>query len=201
MQSVREGEARACSTAFCACVYSRCVCAARMLDVSQDTMEEESPKRPWKRSVSDPELKMEGSMNRKRKKKKKGGSMDNLDTGFVKGVPPVSDAVRHPSCFLLSSNFENLYKSYRLLRESMLALGFRCCAEEAIRYLVEEEALEPSHPAIRALRSHLSQKQREVSSHRSATRLPQNLLRPNAFRVRIPAAGMSSFRVQPRNNR
>lgn len=41
----------------------------------------------------------------------------------------------------------------------LLVAGYRACAEEAIRFLVEDENLPSSHPLVRGLWQHLSERQ------------------------------------------
>lgn len=47
--------------------------------------------------------------------------------------------------------------------EDFLLAGYEYCSQEAIRYLMEEEKLDGSHPVIQSLQQHLESRRRQVA--------------------------------------
>lgn len=46
--------------------------------------------------------------------------------------------------------------------DEVVVAGFEFCAQEALRFLVEEEQLVPSHPVVQQLSAHLTRQDREM---------------------------------------
>lgn len=51
------------------------------------------------------------------------------------------------------------------VQEDAALAGYEYCSKEAIRYLMEEEKLDPDHPVVRQLQQHLDSRRAHVTLH------------------------------------